>query len=76
MTMLLLQVCQHPHSEMRGFAAGALTMMVKAALKHKCDPPLHQQPVGGISKYALSLSFREFSGSHKHDNNKYICIAP
>ena len=45
MTMLLLQVCQHPHSEMRGFAAGALTMMVKAALTHKYDPPLHKQLV-------------------------------
>jgi len=58
MTVLLFQVCQHPHSEMRGFAAGALTMMVKAALTHQYDTPLHQQPVSDTTRlYTWSQSY-------------------
>lgn len=40
-----LQVCQHPHLGMRNWGAEAVTSLIKAALRHPFDPPLHQQQV-------------------------------
>ena len=42
---LVLQVCQHPHLSMRTWGAEAVTSLTKAALAHKFEPPLHEQPV-------------------------------
>ncbi|XP_063438367.1 protein MON2 homolog isoform X1 [Mytilus trossulus] len=41
-TAHLLEVCQHPHNGMRCWGAEAVTSLVKAALSHTYDPPLHQ----------------------------------
>ena len=41
-TAHLLEVCQHPHNGMRCWGAEAVTSLVKAALNHPYDPPLHQ----------------------------------
>ncbi|CAG5125832.1 unnamed protein product, partial [Candidula unifasciata] len=35
-------ICQHSHAEMRSWGAEAVTSLVKAALAHKFDPPLHE----------------------------------
>lgn len=40
-TAHLLEVCQHPHAAMRSWGAEATTSLVKAALSHTYDPPLH-----------------------------------
>ncbi|CAE1291411.1 Protein MON2 homolog [Acanthosepion pharaonis] len=37
----LFPVCQHPHAAMRSWGAEATTSLVKAALSHTYDPPLH-----------------------------------
>jgi hypothetical protein len=42
-TAHLLEVCQHPHLGMRSWGAEAVTSLVKAALAHKYEPPLHEQ---------------------------------
>ncbi|XP_055882628.1 protein MON2 homolog isoform X4 [Biomphalaria glabrata] len=41
-TAHLLEVCQHSHAEMRSWGAEAVTSLVKAALAHKYEPPLHE----------------------------------
>lgn len=41
-TAHLLEVCQHPHNGMRCWGAEAVTSLVKAALNHPYNPPLHQ----------------------------------
>ncbi|KAK7101826.1 protein MON2 homolog [Littorina saxatilis] len=41
-TAHLLEVCQHPHAGMRSWGAEAITSLVRSLLKHKFDPPIHQ----------------------------------
>ncbi|XP_022081616.1 protein MON2 homolog isoform X2 [Acanthaster planci] len=41
-TAHLLEVCAHPHQRMRGWGAEAVTTLVKAALAHKHETPIHQ----------------------------------
>ncbi|KAH9494503.1 Endocytosis and vacuole integrity protein [Bulinus truncatus] len=38
----VITVCQHSHNEMRSWGAEAVTSLVKAALAHKYEPPVHE----------------------------------
>ncbi|KAJ8301796.1 hypothetical protein KUTeg_020783 [Tegillarca granosa] len=40
-SLLMSNVCLHPHQGMRCWGAEAVTSLVKAALGHQYDPPLH-----------------------------------